>query len=103
MNSENPDDMLQRLTRVPAPEPGPTFNAVVWQRIARPGLSRQGRLDDLVRVLGWRAAPACLALAVGTVAGSMLVREHRSDALDVFDPKSPYSIAAVVGGEAGAR
>ena len=103
MDSKTPDDMLDRLSGLPEPTPGPAFNAAVWQRID--GSPRDSRkwIDDLVPVLGWRAAPACLALVVGTVAGSMIVREHQDDALDVFDPESAYSIVAVVGTETGAR
>ncbi|MEP3073838.1 hypothetical protein [Maricaulis sp.] len=103
MDSKTPDDMLDRLSGLPEPTPGPAFNAAVWQRIDGSPRDRRKWFDDFVPALGWRAAPACLALVVGTVAGSMIVREHQGDALDVFDPESAYSIVVVVGTGAGAR
>ena len=103
MSTETPEDMLERLYRAPEPEPGLRFRAAVWQRLDEPRAAGRCWLEILVPALGWRVMPACLALVVGSVASAMLVREQTSDALDVFDPESAYSIVAVVGLGAGTR
>lgn len=103
MKSPDIDDMLERLSRQPVPEPGRGFNTAVWRRIDRHDRSRNAWLAALVPALGWRAVPACLALVVGSLAGTAMIRDRQPDALDAFDPQSAYSIIAVIGTGTGAR
>tara|TARA_R110002072_G_scaffold79633_3_gene183530 strand:+ start:231 stop:551 length:321 start_codon:yes stop_codon:yes gene_type:complete len=74
------------------------FSASVWQRIHnRPNLWRvvaEG-FQSVSPGVAWRAAPAALALIVGSVSGAAMAADRDVDPLDVFSSHAPYSISAL--------
>lgn len=74
------------------------FSAAVWQRINnRPSLWRvvAKGFESVSPGVAWRAAPAAMALVVGSVSGAALATDRDVDALDVFTSHAPYSISAL--------
>jgi hypothetical protein len=75
-----------------------TFSAAVWQRIhSRPNPWRvlvEG-FQSVSPGVAWRAAPAALALIVGSVSGAAMAADRDVDALDVFSSHAPYAISAL--------
>jgi hypothetical protein len=76
------------------------FQDNVWQGLeatARPGLD----LSGLPGALAIRAAPALLALLVGSMVGVGLASPSQTDLLSVFDSRAEWPLASVSHGEVG--
>ena len=74
------------------------FAASVWQRIHHRPKRWRGLMDELRSVspgVAWRAAPAAMALVVGSVSGAALATDRDVDDLAVFTSHAPYSISAL--------
>lgn len=74
------------------------FAASVWQRIHRRPKRWRGLVEGLRSVspgVAWRAAPAAIALVVGSVSGAALAADRDVDDLAVFTSHAPYSISAL--------
>jgi hypothetical protein len=74
------------------------FAASVWQRIHHPPKRWRGLVEGLRSVspgVAWRAAPAAMALVVGSVSGAALATDRDVDDLAVFTSHAPYSISAL--------
>ncbi|GJL96547.1 MAG: hypothetical protein DHS20C06_03640 [Hyphobacterium sp.] len=74
------------------------FSAGVWQRIHDRPKRWTAFVSSLRSVspgVAWRAAPAALALVVGSVSGAALAADRDVDDLAVFTSHAPYSISAL--------
>jgi len=74
------------------------FAASVWQRIHHRPKRWRGLVEGLRSVspgVAWRAAPAAMALVVGSVSGAALAADRDVDDLAVFTSHAPYSISAL--------
>ena len=74
------------------------FAASVWQRIHHRPKRWRGLMDGLRSVspgVAWRAAPAVMALVVGSLSGAALATDRDVDDLAVFTSHAPYSISAL--------
>ena len=76
------------------------FQENVWQGLEAttpPGLDMLG----LTGALAIRAAPAFLALLVGSMVGAGLASTSQTDLLSVFDSRAEWPLASVSYGEVG--
>ena len=74
------------------------FANSVWQRIHHRPKRWRGLVEGLRSVspgVAWRAAPAAMALVVGSVSGAALAADRDVDDLAVFTSHAPYSISAL--------
>ena len=74
------------------------FTASVWQRIHHRLKRWRGLMEGVRSVspgVAWRAAPAAMALVVGSLSGAALATDRDVDDLAVFTSHAPYSISAL--------
>jgi hypothetical protein len=74
------------------------FTASVWQRIHHRPKRWRGLMEGVRSVspgVAWRAAPAAMALVVGSLSGAALATDRDVDDLAVFTSHAPYSISAL--------
>lgn len=105
MHDDDIDHRLRDIAKCPPDYDRRAFEAGVWSRIDTGRAPLVRRLPDWQRIvpaLGWRAAPAALALVVGALSGAVLVGPAPPDDLAVFRVESPYSLVTVVDPARGA-
>ncbi|MEE2565121.1 hypothetical protein [Hyphobacterium marinum] len=74
------------------------FAASVWQSIHHRPQYWRALVEGLRSVspgIAWRAAPAAMALVVGSVSGAALATNRGVDDFAVFTSHAPYSISAL--------
>jgi hypothetical protein len=97
--AENPID--QQLDRIAASTPEidqDLFESSVWNRIHQQPQRWRGITEGLQSFgpgAAWRAAPAAMALVVGSVSGAALAADRDVDDLAVFTSHAPFSISVL--------
>jgi len=100
MDDEKIDELLKKINNQTTEFNAARFEAGIWSRIAKQsdfffGLRQFAK--TFAGPLGWKAAPAALALVIGGVSGSVLAQPESPDEMSVFASDSVYSMTSLLG------